>query len=67
MVKNGRMARPVWCSSSAAIDRGAVSLAAMADGMGEMVWIAAGHGAGTSLVSNAVSTGAADGCPGQWQ
>lgn len=41
-----------------------VSLAAMADGMGEMVWIAAGHGSGTSLVSNAISdSGQTDGCP----
>lgn len=41
-----------------------VSLAAMADGMGEMVWIAAGHGSGTSLVSNAISDpGQADACP----
>jgi hypothetical protein len=41
-----------------------VSLAAMADGMGEMVWIAAGHGSATSLLSNAISDpGQADGCP----
>lgn len=41
-----------------------VSLAAMADGMGEMVWIAAGHGPGMPLVSNAISdSGVADGCP----
>lgn len=41
-----------------------VSLAAMADGMGEMVWIAAGHGSGTPLVSNAISdSGQTDGCP----
>ncbi len=41
-----------------------VSLAAMADAMGEMVWIAAGHGSGTPLVSNAISdSGQTDGCP----
>ena len=38
--------------------------AAMADAMGEMVWIAAGHGSGTPLVSNAISdSGQTDGCP----
>ena len=41
-----------------------VSLAAMADGMGEMVWIAAGHGPDTRLESGAVSDpGQSDGGP----
>lgn len=41
-----------------------VSLAAMADGMGEMMWIAAGHGPGTSLVSNPISDSGEPGdCP----
>ena len=41
-----------------------VSLAAMADGMGEMVWIAAGQGPDTRSESGAISDpGQADGCP----
>lgn len=41
-----------------------VSLAAMADGMGEMVWIAAGHSTDTRPESGAISDpGQADGCP----
>jgi len=41
-----------------------VSLAAMADGMGEMVWIAAGHSADTMPEAGAISDpGQADGCP----
>lgn len=41
-----------------------VSLAAMADGMGEMVWIAAGHRADTMPESGAISDpGQTDGCP----
>lgn len=42
-----------------------VSLAAMADGMGEMVWIAAGHSADTMLESDAIADPSqTDGCPG---
>ena len=41
-----------------------VSLAAMADGLGEMVWIAAGHSADTMPESGAISDpGQIDGCP----
>lgn len=41
-----------------------VSLAAMADAMGEMVWIAAGHSADAMLESDAISDpGQTDGCP----
>jgi hypothetical protein len=41
-----------------------VSLAAMADGMGEMVWIAAEHRTDTMLESGAISDpGQTDGCP----
>ena len=41
-----------------------VSLAAMADGMGEMVWIAAGHSTDTMPESGAISDqGQSDGCP----
>jgi len=41
-----------------------VSLAAMADGMGEMVWIAAGHRTATVLEPSAIpDPGQADGCP----
>ncbi|HEX7766940.1 MAG TPA: hypothetical protein VF443_09505 [Nitrospira sp.] len=41
-----------------------VSLAAMADGMGEMVWIAAGHRTDTMRESGATpDSGQADGCP----
>ena len=44
-----------------------VSLAAMADGMGEMVWVAAGHSADTMLESDAISDlGYTDGYPGDW-
>ena len=32
-----------------------VSLSAIADGVGKMGWIAAGHGPGVPLVSNAIS------------
>ena len=40
-----------------------VSLAAMADGMGEMVWIAAGHSADTMPESGVLSDSRqADGC-----
>jgi hypothetical protein len=42
-----------------------VSLAAMADGMGEMVWIAAGHSADTMPESGAIADpGQTGGCPG---
>ncbi len=42
-----------------------VSLAAMADGMGKMVWIAAGHSADTMPESDAVADpGHTDSCPG---
>ncbi|MCS6292512.1 MAG: hypothetical protein H8J66_05505 [Nitrospira sp.] len=42
-----------------------VSLAAMADGMGEMVWIAAGQSADSMPVSDAISDpGQTGGCPG---
>ncbi|MBX9661339.1 MAG: hypothetical protein K2X00_22510 [Nitrospiraceae bacterium] len=42
-----------------------VSLAAIADGMGEMVWIAAGHSADTMLESDAIADPSqTDGCPG---
>ena len=41
-----------------------VSLAAMADGMGEMVWIAAGHRKATVLEPGAIpDPRQADGCP----
>lgn len=41
-----------------------VSLAALADGMGEMVWIAAGHSADTMPESGAISDpGRTNGCP----
>lgn len=41
-----------------------VSLAAMADGMGKMVWIAAGHSADTMPESDAVADpGHTDSCP----
>jgi hypothetical protein len=41
-----------------------VSLAAVADGMGEMVWIAAGHRADTMPESGAISDpGQTGGCP----
>jgi hypothetical protein len=41
-----------------------VSLAAMADGMGAMVWIAAGPGTDTMLKSGAISDpDQTDGCP----
>lgn len=41
-----------------------VSLAAMADGMGEMVWIAAGHCADMMPESGVIpDPGQADGCP----
>jgi hypothetical protein len=41
-----------------------VRLAAMADGLGEMVWIAAGHGPGAPLVSDTISApDQADCCP----
>ncbi|NOS79868.1 MAG: hypothetical protein HOP35_18205 [Nitrospira sp.] len=41
-----------------------VSLAAMADGMGEMVWIAAGHRTDTMRESGAMSDpGQTGGCP----
>jgi len=41
-----------------------VSLAVMADGMGKMVWIGAGHSAGTMRESGALSDpGQTGGCP----